>query len=36
MGSCSILCRVNKENIVIKSKVNKDFLNDEPDIENKV
>ena len=31
---CSTLCRVNKENIVIKSKVNKDFLNNEPDIEN--
>lgn len=31
---CSTLCRVTKENIVIKSKVNKDFLNNEPDIEN--
>ena len=31
---CSTLCRASTENIVIKSKVNKDFLNNEPDIEN--
>ena len=31
---CSTLCRASTENIVIKSKVNKDFLNNEPDIDN--
>ena len=35
MGSCSTFNRVNKENTVIKSKVNKDFLN-EPDIDNNI
>ena len=36
MGGCSTLCRVNKENIIIKSKVNKDSLNNELDVDNNV
>ena len=32
---CSLLCRVNKENEIIKSKINQDFIkNNEPIIEN--